>query len=114
MLNPPPEEVAWKEDGSVGRETPHRKAARQRTWPAWTWTATGHGNRVHLGRSQVGVITSLTPSPDPAQEHRAVPDGGRVPQIGDRGRGRETGLAPRAHPGWDSRSATREKTRPRR
>jgi hypothetical protein len=107
VLNLPPEEVAWKEDGFVGHEVLRRKAARQRTWPAWDRTAAGHGDRVQFGRSQAGVITSRTPSPilrgNIAPCRMAI----EYPQIGDRGRDREnwTGTACASWSG--SRSAAR-------
>ena len=58
----------------------------------------GHGDGVHVGRQQVGVITSGTRSPILEEEHRALPPGRAARRARDRGRGREARRPPEAHP----------------
>ena len=72
----------------------------------------GHGDCVHVGRSQVGVVTSGDEQPAAAQEHRAVPDGRAVRRARHGGRGRQARRPPEADPGA-GRAGSRSTT-PRR
>ena len=94
-----------------------RKAHPQRTLVglelAGNETA-GHGDCVHVGRrSQVGVITQRHAVADAAQEHRAVPDGGRsTPRSAPRSRSASSTATRSAsrRPSCGSRSTTRRRS----
>ena len=61
----------------------------------------GHGDCVHVpGDARLGRRRHQRhPEPDPAQEHRPLPDGGPARRAGHRGRGRQARRAAEADPG---------------
>ena len=82
-----------KNEDFIGREAlVRRKANPQRMLVGLEMEGdepVGHGDCVHTGRAQIGVITSATPLADPWQDHRARPRRRHPRRARHRGGGRQ-------------------------
>ena len=106
-----------KDDDFVGREAlAERRAHPQRRLVGLELEGNepaAHGDCVHVGRHQVGVVTSGTRSPVLKKNIALCRMNVRYAELGHRGRGRQARRPPEADPG-DGRPRSRSTTRRRR